>query len=412
MKKKSILYVSTYTEARQYVEKYRKDGNFSEFDFYFLIEFFEVEQPKTKQTDEWFLKDFADPNEIDNFVREISHLEFDYVVADDEYAMKTAALIRERKGIEGMTLADVRIYRDKVAMKEKLAGTSIPIPKLLSIKELKQDIANKTKVIVKPRAYGGANGVRLFDSYAEAANFVDNNLKKFSSSDDYQDISEEDLQIEEFIDGELYHLDGFVENGTSHLISASKYFGDGLAYQNGCPLGSFMIDSERELLALEAFTAEVIHGLGSHSGVFHLEAFKTQSGKMYFLEIGLRPGGALIIPSIKISHDIDLRLLNIYLQIGKSLNLNCKRKTVSGWLVFPKLFRSTEDVKVRGIDAPDFEKFKSLYSYELPKIGASAKGTFSYTTNNGGFLFSSESSSLIEKEINTIVSTYKVHYAT
>ena len=99
-------------------------------------------------------------------------------------------------------------------------------------------------------------------------------------------------EVEEFIEGELYHVDRVVASAGNMLFAcASRYIAPCLNFEHGAPLGSVILSRSAEERRFIGFAQLVLEVLQLKSSAFHLEAFE-QAGELIFLEIGARVPGA------------------------------------------------------------------------------------------------------------------------
>ena len=104
-----------------------------------------------------------------------------------------------------------------------------------------------------------------------------------------------EFEIDEFIDGDLFHCDAMIINGSVEFFMIGKCSFALSRFFEGKPVGSIPIIDRQKFDTLKSFCKKVFDKLNCPSGAYHLEAFcdrKTQ--EFIFLEVGARTGGALI----------------------------------------------------------------------------------------------------------------------
>ncbi|WP_220140199.1 ATP-grasp domain-containing protein [Kitasatospora acidiphila] len=100
-------------------------------------------------------------------------------------------------------------------------------------------------------------------------------------------------EIEEFVTGDVHHVDGFAGQYSEVRFQAvSRYVNDCLAFAAGAPLGSVPVQRCELRERIEDFSRRCVAALGIRTTPFHLELFVTPEGELVFLEIGGRVGGS------------------------------------------------------------------------------------------------------------------------
>jgi ATP-grasp domain len=208
---------------------------------------------------------------------------FQGVVGISEYDLLTAARLRAALGTPGWSAEFVTGFRDKPRMKELVGAAGLRVPRFRELdgSTTAEDVsaALGLPVIVKPRAGAASHGVVRADSGAELA-------RALARVDPAQ------YECEEYIDGQVLHVDGVRRGGRFHFVSASAYVNTCLDFALGKALGSVLLDGGEPRDRVVGFAAGCLDALGLVDGPFHLELFRTGAGELVFLEVGLRPGGA------------------------------------------------------------------------------------------------------------------------
>ena len=115
--------------------------------------------------------------------------------------------------------------------------------------------------------------------------------------------------LEQFVPGEVYHIDSIVDNGEIVFTCASKYGTPPLSvYQGGGVFMSRVLQREgEEATALRALNERLIQTLGMMNGVVHAEYIRAEAdGTIYFLEAAARVGGANLADMIAAATGVDL----------------------------------------------------------------------------------------------------------
>ncbi|GII52756.1 carboxylate--amine ligase [Planotetraspora thailandica] len=201
------------------------------------------------------------------------------------------ARVRTRYGIAGLGEAQALPYRDKALMKDAVRE-AVRTPSYLVPPgpDEAASFAARTgwPVVVKPRLGYGSRGVVVATSEAMLRAEVEARPA-------------DDVLLEEFVPGDVYHVDGFMRDGEVVLSQPSRYLNGCLAFQEGRPLGSVQLDADDPVArAFETFVPAVIGALPpTELTPFHLEAFLHEAtGELYFCEIAARLGGAHVFETL------------------------------------------------------------------------------------------------------------------
>jgi biotin carboxylase len=218
----------------------------------------------------------------------------------------------------------------------------------------------------------------------------------------------EDMEFEEYIDGTVFHIDGLVYRSEIIFCLASQYHGTCLDYINGRPLASTSVEDVAEQRRWLAFASDVHKAMRLPDGAFHLEAFLTKNSERLFLEIGARPGGAYIVPSIARATGVNLDVAHLQCQLGIRPSLQPQSAQHYAWLIFPKAVETGTHAIVEKIEAPDLTRLGSLAWSQLPVAGDKYSGPFSYMSNLGAFVFVSPDKDLITANLRSLLEEYHV----
>jgi predicted ATP-grasp superfamily ATP-dependent carboligase len=209
----------------------------------------------------------------------------DRLVAVSEATLAIAAEVRAALDIPGPRPEDVALYRNKLRMKEAVAKAGIRAPRFASCDNAEStvDFARATgyPLILKPVSGAGSRGVHRIEDEAALTTLLDQ-------------IDTADYELEEYVDGPIYHVDGFVgEDSQIPFMAVSRYINDCLSFEAaGQPLGSVVVQASPLRSRVEEFARRCVSALNMASMPFHLELFVTAEGDLVFLEIAGRIGGA------------------------------------------------------------------------------------------------------------------------
>ncbi len=226
----------------------------------------------------------------------------DRIVALDEFDMENVSALREHLRIPGMGLTTVRYFRDKLAMRAKAREEGVPVPEFVHVlnhEELREFMARVPGPwLLKPRSQASGIGMKKIHIPADLWPWLDR-LGDDQSS----------YLLEQFIPGSVFHVDSVVSERQVLFAEAHAYGAPPLDVSHGGGVFTTRtLPRERpETQQLKDLNCTLIQVLGLVRGVTHAEFLKAHAtGKIYFLEIAARVGGAYISDVIETATGISL----------------------------------------------------------------------------------------------------------
>ena len=363
-----VLLVATKLEAIREFSSYTNQGALPVCDVTYLIEFHAKAPPGPLPESCIPVKDFADCAATQAAIdRVLAMGPFEAVIAYDEVSMIPAARIRQEGTAPGLNVEQATRFRDKVVMKTLVSENGVHVPRLYTRQELRSGKAG-FPLVAKPRSLAGSENVQIIYKHKSLQELLAKVELRTPPATTGLDLQEDDLQFEEYIAGDIYHFDGICLNGSITNLWPSQYIGTCLDYSKGNPMGSLTLLDSRLLEESQRFSEKVITALECPDGVFHLEAIRSNSRGLVFLEIGMRPGGGLLVPTLKKANGIDLQLIHCQVQMGITPTTDAGSGKQAGYLMFP------------GNCNIDFTRLKSLDSEPL----ISSEHCFKVNTDNIG----------------------------
>jgi biotin carboxylase len=226
----------------------------------------------------------------------------DRVLANWEPLVLTAARLRERFGLPGMSVDTVRGFRDKQLMKERVAAAGLRVPRAQRVRSVK-DVWSALEVtgfpaIIKPISGAGSADTYKIESAGELAKVLPH----------LQHVAEG--SCEEFIEGEEYTYDTAAIDGVPAYESVTQYVPNALEMRSLEWVSPIML-SVRDLAQPHIrggieLGRKVMRALGMGDGMTHMEWFRKPDGEVVFGEIACRPGGACVVDLMNYTSDIDL----------------------------------------------------------------------------------------------------------
>jgi len=117
-----------------------------------------------------------------------------------------------------------------------------------------------------------------------------------------------DYVLEQFVPGDVFHVDSLVVNREVVFASASAYGSPPMtvAHEGGIFVTQTLQGDNPVAEQLTVANARVLGSFGLLRGVSHTEFIRGQDGALYFLETSARVGGAYIVDVVEASTGINL----------------------------------------------------------------------------------------------------------
>ena len=140
----------------------------------------------------------------------------DAIVPLDDYDVETAAALREHLRLPGLGETGARYFRDKLAMRTQASAAGISVPPFTPVFSYDRLRVYMERVpppwVLKPRSEAGAMGIKKLYSSEEVWRWLD-------QLGDEQSF----FHLEQFIPGEIYHVDSLVYDGRILFAQPHKY---------------------------------------------------------------------------------------------------------------------------------------------------------------------------------------------
>jgi biotin carboxylase len=272
---------------------------------------------------------FIENYEIENIAHMLlSKYTYNFIIGPCENDILLAARLRDTYKINGQNYENALHFKDKLVMKSICKKAGIRVPKFAKIhNENKIAIVssfiekNKFPVVIKPIDMSGSRNVHIIRNKYDMLQLIEN-----------LDTHLIRYEIEEYIDGDFYHVDGIFEDDEVKLCFPSKYVNSCVEttfYNIDC---SYIVEKNALSDKICDFTRRIIKALGQGSNfVFHLELFNiTHNGddELVFCEVGCRVGGNGIHISWEKTFGINLLKEQINIALGNKSTC-CMQHTVN-----------------------------------------------------------------------------------
>jgi biotin carboxylase len=226
----------------------------------------------------------------------------DNILANWEPLVITAARLRERFGLPGMSVDTVRGFRDKQLMKERVAAAGLRVPRARRAHSVHEVWAAMEEIgypaIIKPISGAGSADTYRVNAAAELERVL-------PIMRHVQEVS-----CEEFIEGKEHTYDTVCVDGRPLYESVTRYLPNALEMRSQEWVSPIMLSvrdlAQPHITAGMELGRKVLLALGMGDGMTHMEWFQRPDGEAVFGEIACRPGGACIVDQINYTSDIDV----------------------------------------------------------------------------------------------------------
>lgn len=304
------------------------------------------------------------------------------IVTNDETAIIPAAKLREKFKIDGATVQISELFIDKLKMKERVAKNGIRVPKFIPfnpveyaknkehyINNILKEL-NTEQIFAKPIDSFGSIDVCRINTRSDLVNWCETHSSVIN------------FELDEFLEGDLFHVDTIVNNKKIIEVQAYKFAYPLAEVFNGKPNAvRLMSHEEDDYIELVRFNHKVLEALQPlPTGVTHFEIFKKYDGEMVFLEIACRPAGGFIPEISELHCGVNCEEAHYLLQIGLPLKglIPLEQRTMyAAYIFYPKLEGEVTELTTK-LDLKTVSEYKH---YVKPKdILALAKHIYDCTT--------------------------------
>jgi len=280
------------------------------------------------------------------------------------------AEVRDALGIEGLTTAIARNFRDKDRMKEVLRARGVPVARSVlarSLADVKAFIDQVGfPVIVKPQAGLGSRATHRIEDEDDLAALL-------------PPLPAQPLQVEEFVRAREHTCETVTIRGVPVWRSGTRYFPSPLevletSWVQYCVLLPREADdptwtrfhpiNDAALAALFEDQA----GTAAGTALTHMEWFLREDGTALVNEVGARPPGVHIMPLMGLAHETDLFADWARLVAFDAFTPRARR-FAAGSAFFRGQGGGSRIVSVAGIERAVAECGDALVEMRTPKVG-------------------------------------------
>ena len=228
--------------------------------------------------------------------------QIDQIIALDDYDVETAGVLRDHLRLPGMGASHARHFRDKLTMRGLAHAAGVPVPEFSPVLNHARLSEFMERVpppwLLKPRSEASAMGIKTIQQADQLWPVLD----ELGDQQSY-------FLLERFLPGDVYHVDGLVEEGKPIFAEAHRYLRPPMSvYQGGGVFATRTLERDSPARrALLALNRRLLKALGAARGAFHAEYIRLHAdGKFYFLECAARVGGANIAEAVEFATGLNL----------------------------------------------------------------------------------------------------------
>ncbi len=295
---------------------------------------------------------------VDTLLKAVETRPIDAVLAVGDRPTVMAAYLSRLLGLPGHPPEAASAARDKRLFRERMRAAGLPAPAYTTVPigadPLKLIGRLSFPVVVKPTVLSASRGViRADDAPSFAAAF--DRVKRLLSSAEVRELRDPEadvIQIEEYIPGSEYALEGILERGVLRTLTIFDKpdpldgpFFEETIYVTPSRAGAAV---QRQI---ETAVAAAVEALGLYHGPIHAECRVNPRG-VFVLEVAARPIGGLCAKSLRlVDHDVTIGFEEFLLRhaLGEPLDDWTRESSASAVMMIP-IPRSGVFRRVGGVD--------------------------------------------------------------
>ena len=246
---------------------------------------------------------------VDSILKQVERRAVDGVIAVGDRPTVMAAYLSRLLGLAGHPPEAAVAARDKRLMREKLRAAGLPSPSCFTV-PVGADVTHlldrvSFPVVVKPTVLSASRGVIRADDRLSFATAFDRVRRLLASPEvrELRDPEADVVQVEEYIPGLEYAIEGLLENGVFRPLAIFDKPDplDGPFFEETIYLTPSRVNPHTQQQITDAVAA-AIKALGLHHGPIHAEC-RVNSRGIYILEVAARPIGGLCAKALRFERD-------------------------------------------------------------------------------------------------------------
>lgn len=267
------------------------------------------------------VKNYLNSGEVETIAyTQFQKTPYQRIIATQEIDILRAARLRELLHLPGQVYESALAFRQKTVMKEILHQHGIKgIPAFKAVNSPADIIefmnTHSFPLVVKPDLGTGSEGIAILHTPRQVFSYLEETSL-------FQVNQPLDMQIEPFIDGKMYHINGFVQEGKVTSCWPCVYPHQSIGMTMGKYASSYLLPHTHPLVPrLNRYAQEVLTALPTPKDTpFHLEVFINQADEIIFCEIASRIGGKGVRQAWETSFGFPLSKMFVHSQAGNVLN--------------------------------------------------------------------------------------------
>jgi biotin carboxylase len=245
---------------------------------------------------------------VDAVLKVAERTPFNGIVAVGDRPTVMAAYLSRLLGLPGHPPEAATIARDKRLMRERLAAAGLPVPKFITVPVGADPIQLLDRVslpvVIKPTVLSASRGVIRADDALSFATAFDR-VKRLLASTEVRELRDPEadvIQVEEYIPGTEYALEGMLGNGVLRTLAIFDKPDplEGPFFEETIYVTPSRVSAGIQRQIVETVEAAV-KAIGLHHGPIHAECRVNARG-VFVLEIAARPIGGLCARSLRFAH--------------------------------------------------------------------------------------------------------------
>jgi hypothetical protein len=262
----------------------------------------------------------------------------DQIVALDDYDVETVGMLREHLRLGGMGYSAALLFRDKLAMRVRAQERGVLQPRFTGVfnADAVREFVSRVPApwVLKPRTLAGSEGIRTFHRPGELQRALEELGDRCSHH-----------LLEEFVRGDVYHVDGLVWQGRVDFALASRYGAPPMSALQGRGVFStrnLALDSSEATALHELNERVVVEAMQRSHGPTHTEFIRDETGRFHFLETAARVAGGYIEKLVEAASGIALwqeaARMELALLRGVPYTVPATRSAHAGLIAAPSRF--------------------------------------------------------------------------
>ncbi|MEF2966633.1 ATP-grasp domain-containing protein [Paenibacillus sp. M1] len=281
----------------------------------------------------------------------------DGVFSPSEDLVEFLAFLRKQLGItDGVVGDDAVFFRNKVEMKNRLAQDKvILIPRYCTVYRFENAVdflnSKSSEAIIKP-----VDGAGSLNTYRV-------NLSNINDYFDLLNNNSGKYEIEEFIEGSMFHLDSIIHKNEIVFTSVARYTHSTLECRDGRPLCGYFLPDHYDPLIKNLISAntDLLNSMPIKDGVTHAELIVTPDQEIYFCEVAARIAGGGIIFGIEATTGVNVLTEGARTFVGEPPIFKGRfPQTYGGYVLLYKkkgrvkqITQSSEFLQIKGVKRAD-----------------------------------------------------------